>query len=146
MTGNPRFRSWPGVALDTILLVEDSPTYSRLATIVLEANGYRVLSAATVEEALRLARGTPPRLILVDMTLPGMDGLQAGRLLKQDPCTREIPIVAMTADRISSETERESARHAGFETYVEKPISEAEFQALVASYLGPSPGNKSGNK
>ncbi len=128
------------MTLGAILLVEDSPTYAKLATILLQANGYQVLSAPSVEEALQLARATRPSLILMDMHLAGMDGLHAIGLLQQDPSTKGIPTVAMTADRISSDTELENARRAGFATYVEKPISQGEFQVLVTSFLGPRSG------
>lgn len=120
-----------------ILLIEDSPTYAELATMVLEASGYTVVRAATAQEGLRLARDASPGLILMDMNLPGMDGLHAVRLLREDPRTRRIPTVALTADRIWSEQEREQARAAGFDAYVEKPIDQSGFRAVVAPFLGP---------
>lgn len=120
-----------------ILLVEDSATYAELATMLLEAAGYTVVRAATAQEGLRLARDASPSLILMDMNLPGMDGLHAVQLLRADPRTSRIPTVGLTADRIWSEQERERARAAGFDAYVEKPSDASAFHAMVAPFLGP---------
>ncbi|MDP3911068.1 MAG: response regulator, partial [Gemmatimonadales bacterium] len=80
--------------------------------------------------------GRRPDLILMDMNLPGMDGLAAVRALKQDVATRHIPTVGLTADRIWSDGERAQAREAGFDAYVEKPTDRATFRVLVGSFLG----------
>jgi CheY-like chemotaxis protein len=118
-----------------ILLVEDSRTYAKLARMLLELCGCTVVEAATAPDGLRMARDTSPDLILMDMHLPGMDGLEGVEALKGDPRTKDIPAIALTADRIESETEREAARQAGFENYVQKPTSEAAFRELVAPFL-----------
>lgn len=119
-----------------ILLIEDSPTYGELATILLTASGCAVTVASTAEDGLRSAREERPDLILMDMHLPGMDGLDAVRTLRQDPLLRQIPTLALTADRIWSEDEREKAREAGFDAYVEKPVDKATFRAVVGPFLG----------
>lgn len=121
-----------------ILIVEDSPTYAKLAALLLRACGHSVLRAADATEGLRIARDEKPDLILMDMRLPDLDGVQAVRRLRADPATAGITTIGLTADRISSETERERVRAAGFDDYVEKPFTEAAFRALLASTMGPS--------
>jgi len=123
-----------------ILLIEDSSTYGELATILLAASGYAVTVAPTAEDGLRMAREELPDLILMDMNLPGMDGLHAVRVLRQGVGTRHIPTVALTADRIWSEDERARAREAGFDAYVEKPTDRATFRVLVGSFLDAPEG------
>ncbi len=118
-----------------ILLIEDGSTYAKLATVLLTASGYTVSWASTAEDGLRLAREELPDLILMDVNLPGMNGFHAVGMLREDPRTRRIPTVALTADRIWSEQDREKAREAGFDAYVEKPIDETTFRAVVGPFL-----------
>ena len=120
-----------------ILLVEDSPTYAELATILLEANGWTVIRAPTADLGLRLAQEEAPDLVLLDMHLPGTDGFRVVRHLKEDPRTSDIPTIGMTADSVGNEEERAVARKAGFDAYVTKPVNESDFAALVAPYLVP---------
>ena len=124
------------VAGRSILLVEDSPTYRELATLLLAEAGWGVVHAGTAEEGLRLARAQPPILILMDTNLPGMNGFDAVRELRRDPCTRHIPVVGMTASRVTGSEELETARLAGFDAYVEKPTDEATFRSLLGPYIG----------
>lgn len=123
-----------------ILLIEDGSTYAKLATVLLTATGYTVTWASTAEDGLRIAREETPDLILMDINLPGMDGFRAVRMLRQDPRTRHIPTLALTADRIWSEQEHEKAREAGFDAYVEKPIDKTTFRAVVGPFLGSPRG------
>jgi CheY-like chemotaxis protein len=119
------------------LLIEDSPTYSELATILLTAIGWTVVSATTAEEGLRLAQAHPPDLVLMDTNLPGMDGFEAVRKLRADPRTSHIPAVGLTGDTPSDDRELARAREAGFDAYLTKPIDKASFQAVLAPFCPP---------
>lgn len=118
-----------------ILIVEDNALNLELATEVLGAHGYLVLQARTAEEGLRLARSDRPDLILLDVRLPGMDGLAAVRTLKEDARTSAIPTVAMTAQAMSGD--EAEARLAGFDAYVTKPIDTRTLPRLVTRLLAP---------
>ena len=119
-----------------ILIIEDNPLNLELATELLQSSGYAVLQARSAEEGIRLAREERPDLILLDVRLPGMDGLAAVKLLKRDPDTRRIPAVAMTAQAMRGD--EEAARAAGFDAYVTKPIDTRAFPHTVARLLaGP---------
>jgi two-component system, cell cycle response regulator DivK len=117
-----------------ILIVEDNKLNLELATELLKSSGYAVLQSRSAEEGLRVAREQRPDLILMDVRLPGMDGLAAVRVLKQDPDTRMIPAVAMTAQAMRGD--EEAARDAGFDAYVTKPIDTRAFPRVVARLLG----------
>lgn len=117
----------------TILLIEDNATNMTLAVILLESVGHTVLKAVDAEAGLVIARDKQPQLILMDVQLPGMDGLQATGLLKADPATRQIPIIALTALAMSGDEER--IRAAGCDGYVAKPFRYKEFLATVDSQL-----------
>lgn len=119
-----------------ILIVEDNPTNMLLATFVLEQAGYAVLSARDAETALRLARELQPDLILMDIQLPKMDGLQATALLKHDDVTRGIPVIALTALAMKGDEER--IRAAGCDGYIAKPMRYLELLATVAGRLAPA--------
>lgn len=118
-----------------ILIVEDNALNLELATEVLRAQGHAVLQADTAEEGLRLARSERPDLILLDVRLPGMDGLAAVRALKEDARTSAIPTVAMTAQAMTGDEAQ--ARLAGFDAYVTKPIDTRTLPQLVAGLLAP---------
>ena len=117
-----------------ILVVEDNKLNLELATELLKSSGYTVLQSRSAEEGLRVAREQRPDLILMDVRLPGMDGLAAVRVLKQDPDTRMIPAVAMTAQAMRGD--EEAARDAGFDAYVTKPIDTRAFPRVIARLLG----------
>jgi len=117
-----------------ILIVEDNALNLELATEVLGAHGFIVLQARTAEEGLRLARSDRPDLILLDVRLPGMDGLRAVRSLKEDVRTSAIPTVAMTAQAMTGDEAQ--ARLAGFDGYVTKPIDTRTLPRLVTRLLG----------
>jgi CheY-like chemotaxis protein len=121
-----------------ILVVEDNSLNLELATELLKSSGYSVLQARSAEEGLQLAREERPNLILMDVRLPGMDGLAAVKLLKRDPDTRRIPAVAMTAQAMRGDAE--AARTAGFDAYVTKPIDTRAFPKTVARLLAGQDG------
>jgi CheY-like chemotaxis protein len=117
-----------------ILVVEDDPTILDLLSIILERAGHDVVRAPTAEEALSLAGQCPPDLILMDIALPGLDGLAATRILKSAPLTRGVPVVALTAQAMRADAE-EAAR-AGCDGFIAKPISTRDFVREVGRYLG----------
>ncbi len=118
----------------TILVVEDNAANLKLAILLLETAGHAVLTATTAETGLTLARERQPQLILMDIQLPGMDGLAAIGLLKRDERTRAIPVIALTALAMSGDEAR--IRAAGCDGYIAKPIRYPEFLATVAAGLG----------
>jgi signal transduction histidine kinase len=123
----------PGGVGDLILVVEDNPTNMRLVADLLKSHGYRVVEAVTGEEALDTLKFLRPDLILMDIQLPGKDGLEVARVLKADPETRAIPIVALTAHAMRGDEER--ARDAGCAGYIAKPIDTSRFAGQIAAYL-----------
>ncbi|MFC1834302.1 ATP-binding protein [Thermodesulfobacteriota bacterium] len=110
----------PDHARPKVLVIEDNEANMKLATHLLEAGGYLVLQAWTAEEGLKMAAEQDPALILMDISLPGMDGLTATRKLKQDAGTSHIPVVALTAHAMPGDKER--AREAGCDAYITKPV------------------------
>jgi two-component system, cell cycle response regulator DivK len=119
--------------LARVLVVEDNPTNMALAVIVLQSVGHTVLIARDAETGLRLAHGEHPCLILMDIQLPGMDGLEATALLKQDVATSAIPVIAVTALVMNGDRERILA--AGCDDYLAKPVSYERLLAAVAAHL-----------
>jgi two-component system cell cycle response regulator DivK len=119
--------------MSRILVVEDNPANMKLAKFILEKVGHSVLSAADAEAGLTMARAECPDLILMDIQLPGMDGLQATELLKRDEATRAIPVIALTALAMKGDEER--IRAAGCDGYIAKPIRYQEFLATIAAQL-----------
>jgi two-component system, cell cycle response regulator DivK len=118
----------------TILVVEDNPANMKLAAFLLQDAGYTVISAVDAEVGITLAREEHPDLILMDIQLPGMDGLAAIALLKQDETTRAIPVIALTALAMKGDEAR--IREAGCEGYIAKPMRYREMLATVAAQLG----------
>jgi two-component system cell cycle response regulator DivK len=118
---------------ELILLVEDNEKNRKLAHDVLVHQGYRVTDADSAEEALRLVREEPPSLVLMDIHLPGMDGIAALRQLRADPATQRIPIMAVTASAMTHD--RAKIMAAGFDGYQSKPISVKPFLAAVRELL-----------
>jgi two-component system cell cycle response regulator DivK len=118
---------------DTILIVDDNATNLKLARVVLELEGYVVRTVADAEEALEVLETFRPRVILMDIQLPGMDGLQLTRKLKADPATREIIIIALTAYAMKGDDLKMLA--AGCDGYVTKPIDLDGLPALVAEHI-----------
>ena len=117
----------------TVIVVEDNPANMTLAVFLLESAGHAVLTATDAEAGLTLARDAHPDLILMDIQLPGMDGLEATQLLKADPGTRAIPVIALTALAMKGDEER--IRAAGCDGYIAKPMRYKEVLATVAAQL-----------
>ena len=120
-----------------VLIVEDNPANMTLAIFLLESAGHSVINATDAEAGLTLARDEQPQLILMDIQLPGMDGLEATRLLKQDDATRGIPVIALTALAMKGDEER--IRAAGCDGYIAKPLAYKDFLAVVAARLATGP-------
>jgi two-component system cell cycle response regulator DivK len=121
----------------TILVVEDNPANMTLAVFLLRSVGHTVLSATDAETGLTIARDARPGLILMDMQLPGMDGLEAVGQLKGHTATSAIPVIALTALAMKGDEER--MRAAGCDGYVAKPLRYKDFLATIAAQLERSP-------
>jgi len=116
-----------------ILVVEDNERNLKLLRDVLEYAGYDVRAARTAEDGITSAINDPPDLVLMDLQLPGIDGVEALRRLRETPRTANIPVVAVTAQAMKQDRER--VRQAGFDGYVEKPISVRAFPDQVRRFL-----------
>ena len=116
-----------------ILIVEDNAANMKLASMLLINAGHLPLCAIDAESGLTVARAERPDLILMDVQLPGMDGLAATRLLKQDPATAAIPIIALTAMAMKADKEKTSA--AGCDGYIAKPLRYRELYAAIDALL-----------
>jgi two-component system cell cycle response regulator DivK len=117
----------------TILIVEDNATNMKLSSFLLESADYNVLMATTAEIGVAIAREQRPDLVLMDIQLPGMDGLEATALLKADEATRDIPVLALTALAMKGDEER--IRAAGCDGYIAKPLDYKSFLAEVKARL-----------
>jgi two-component system, cell cycle response regulator DivK len=116
-----------------ILIVEDNPTNMTLAVFLLQSAGHTVLTATDAEAGLTLARSGRPNLILMDIQLPGIDGLEATAELKRNEATRDIPVIALTALAMKGDEER--IRAAGCDGYIAKPMRYEAFLATIAAHL-----------
>jgi two-component system cell cycle response regulator DivK len=117
----------------TILVVEDNVANMKLVSLLLNKAGHTPICVSDAETGLTLARSGQPDLILMDIQLPGMDGLAATALLKQDPATRSIPVVALTA--MAMKADREKSRVAGCDAYIAKPLRYRELYAVIDQLL-----------
>jgi CheY-like chemotaxis protein len=124
------------------LVIEDNPLNRELIVDLLEAKDFSVLSACSAEEGLRLAREAAPDLVLMDLSLPGMDGLAATQRLKADPATRPLPVIALTAHAMKGD--EAAALAAGCDGYLTKPIDTRTFPDQITRFLG-SPQNRYAN-
>ena len=122
----------------TVLIVEDNPANMALATFLLQSAGHRVLTAIDAEAGLTVARREQPQLIMMDIQLPGMDGLTATVLLKGDDLTRGIPVIALTALAMKGDEER--IRAAGCDGYIAKPLAYKDFLATISAQLASRGG------
>jgi two-component system cell cycle response regulator DivK len=121
------------VANELILVVEDNEKSRKLVRDVLTFKGYEVIAAETGEEGVRLAQKRRPSLILMDIRLPGIDGIEALGQLRAEPATREIPVLAMTASVMTED--RQKVMDAGFDAFQSKPIKVKDFVTAVAQLL-----------
>jgi two-component system, cell cycle response regulator DivK len=116
-----------------ILIIEDNQANMKLASLLLHNAGHTVLGASDAETGLTMARADQPDLILMDIQLPGMDGLAATALLKQDPATASIPIIALTA--MAMKEDQEKTRAAGCDAYIAKPLRYQELYVAIDALL-----------
>jgi two-component system cell cycle response regulator DivK len=115
--------------MSTVLIVEDNEKNMKLARDVLQARGYQTLEATTGEDGVRLAKERRPHLVLMDIQLPGISGIDALRELRADPATARIPVVALTAS--VTPTDRGAINAAGFDGFLSKPINLKEFLETI---------------
>jgi two-component system cell cycle response regulator DivK len=121
------------MANELILIVEDNEKNRRLVRDVLQFKGYRIVESETAEEGLRLARESRPDLVLMDIQLPGMSGIEALGELRADPATRGIPVIAVTASAMTHD--RQKIMASGFDGYQAKPINVKGFLEAVREML-----------
>jgi len=126
------------MAGELILIVEDNEKNRKLERDVLQFHGYRTAEAETAEDGIRLARESVPALILMDIQLPGMNGMQALGHLRADPLTRAVPVIAVTASAMTQD--RQKIMAAGFDGYQSKPINVKEFVVAVRAMVEPAAG------
>jgi two-component system, cell cycle response regulator DivK len=128
------------MAGELILIVEDNEKNRKLERDILQFHGYRTVEADTAEEGIRLAQAAPPALVLMDIQLPGMNGIDALHHLRGNPRTRAIPVIAVTASAMTQD--RRKIMAAGFDGYQPKPIEVTQFVAAVRNTVGrPAGGN-----
>jgi two-component system cell cycle response regulator DivK len=118
--------------MSTVLIVEDNEKNMKLARDVLQAKGYQTLEAVTGEEGVKLAKERRPDLVLMDIQLPGINGIEALRQIRADAGTSRIPVVAVTAS--VTPTDRSAINAAGFDAFVSKPINLKEFLDTVKRF------------
>jgi len=121
------------MAGELILIVEDNEKNRKLVRDVLQVKGYKTIESETAEEGIRLAQDSRPALILMDIQLPGIDGITALKRLRAEPETREIPVIAVTASAMTNK--REAMLVEGFDGYQTKPISINDFLEEVRKVL-----------
>ena len=124
--------------MSTILIVEDNEKNMKLVRDILAFQGHQVLEAVTGEDGVRLAVEHVPQLVLMDIQLPGMNGIDALRVLRGDPATAGIPVIAVTASVMQQD--RKLILEAGFDSYLGKPLNLAEFLAAVNAALAKQAG------
>ncbi|MDO8331363.1 MAG: response regulator [Fluviicoccus sp.] len=116
-----------------ILVVEDNPVNMKLAVFLLESAGHEVRQSIDAEDGIRVAHEWLPQLILMDVQLPGINGLSATQLLRSDPATQDIRIIALTAFAMSGD--REKFKAAGCDGYIAKPIRYQNFLEVVGGFV-----------
>ncbi len=121
------------MANELILIVEDNEKNRKLVRDVLQVKGYKTIETETAEEGIRLAQESQPALILMDIQLPGIDGITALKRLREEPKTRDIPVIAVTASAMT--LKREAMLAEGFDGYQNKPISIKDFLEDVGRVL-----------
>ena len=124
--------------MSLVLIVEDNPRNMKLVRDVLQVKGHETLEATTAEDGIVLAVERKPDLVLMDIQLPGMNGIDALRVLRGDPATAKIPVIAVTASVMQQD--RKLILEAGFDSYLGKPLNLAEFLAAVNAALEKKAG------
>jgi two-component system cell cycle response regulator DivK len=123
--------------MSLILIVEDNEKNMKLVRDVLQVKGYRTLEAGSAEDGIALARAHKPDLVLMDIQLPGMNGIEALGVLRADPGTAGIPVIAVTASVMQQD--RKQITEAGFDAYIGKPINLKEFLETVRAMIEARP-------
>lgn len=116
-----------------ILVIEDNKSNMKLVTTLLEMEGYEVLQSENAEQGIVIAKKETPDLILMDILLPGLDGLTASGLLKQDEKTKDLPVIAMTS--LAMKDDEEKIKKAEFAHYITKPFNYKEFLEIIKEVL-----------
>ena len=116
-----------------ILIVDDNEKNRKLVRFVLRNSGYETLEAEDGEQSIKLAKETVPDLILMDIQMPVIDGIEAFRILRSEPATKDIPVIALTSYAMSGD--RDKLLRAGFKGYISKPINVNEFVSTIKSIL-----------
>jgi len=132
------------MANNSVLIVDDTPVNLKLVRVLLTRQGFDVRTAISAEEALEIVQSFHPRLVLADIQLPGMDGLEMTRRIKADPATRDTIVLALTAFAMKGDEQR--AFEAGCDGYITKPIDTRTFPLLIRKYMNKgeeAPGGKS---
>ncbi len=119
--------------MSLVLIIEDNDKNLELVRDILQAKGYQTLEAGTAEDGLEIARGRAPDLILMDIQLPGMGGIEGLKALRAEPGTAGIPVVAITASVMQAD--RDQIMRAGFDGFIEKPITVRSFLQAVEGAL-----------
>ncbi len=123
--------------MSVILIVEDNEKNLKLVRDVLQVKGYATLEAGTAEDGIRIATERVPDLILMDIQLPGMNGIEALKVLRGNPATAAIPVIAVTASVMQQD--RNQITEAGFDAYIGKPLNLKEFLEAVKTMLERRP-------
>jgi two-component system cell cycle response regulator DivK len=134
-TGSEPAGSERGVSPQCVLIVEDNPLNMKLFSAMISAQGYTVLEAGDGPQGLDIAQRQHPDLIIMDIQLPGMSGMEVTRLLKADEATAHIPIIATTAFAVRGDEER--IRASGCDAYMAKPIAISQFLELIEQFMTP---------
>jgi len=119
--------------MSVILIVEDNEKNMKLVRDVLQVKGYQTMEAATAEDGIALAQAHSPDLVLMDIQLPGMNGIEALGVLRENPATAHIPVIAVTASVMQQD--RKLITEAGFDAYIGKPINLKEFLQAVREMI-----------
>jgi two-component system cell cycle response regulator DivK len=121
--------------MSLVLIVEDNEKNMKLVRDILQAKGFETMEAGTAEEGIKLALERTPDLVLMDIQLPGMNGMEALKVLRAEPSTAKVPVVAITASVMTQD--RQQIMDTGFDGFIEKPINLRDFLATVNASIRP---------
>ena len=122
--------------MSLVLIIEDNEKNMKLVRDILQAKGYETAEAVNAEDGIKLALERVPDLVLMDIQLPGMNGMEALKVLRSDPKTAKVPVVAITASVMTQD--RKQIMDTGFDGFIEKPINLKEFLAAVQGAIKPA--------